>query len=90
MEIKNLKLDLIIFDENHFSGTTALSKDILNSYATKNTVKIYLTAIYNKPLKERKIPEEYQMYWDIEDEKFCKSIIIDESSISILKEKHNV
>ena len=89
MEIKNLKLDLIVFDENHFSGTTDLSKDILNSYATKNTIKIYLTATYNKPLKEWKIPEECQMYWDIEDEQFCKSILIDESNISKLKEKHN-
>ena len=89
MEIKNLKLDLIIFDENHFSGTTNLSKDILNSYSSKNTVKIYLTATYNKPLKEWNISEECQMYWDIEDEQFCKSILIDESNISKLKEKHN-
>jgi len=89
MEIKNLKLDLIIFDENHFSGTTDLSKDILNSYATKNTVKIYLTATYNKPLKEWNIPEECQMYWDIEDEQICKSILNEESNISKLKEKHN-
>jgi hypothetical protein len=89
MEIKNLKLDLIFFDENHFSGTTDLSKDILNSYASKNTVKIYLTATYNKPLKEWNIPEDCQMYWDIEDEQFCKSILIDESNISKLKEKHN-
>jgi hypothetical protein len=89
MDIKNLKLDLIIFDENHFSGTTDLSKDILNSYASKNTVKIYLTATYNKPLKEWNIPEECQMYWDIEDEQFCKSILNDESNISKLREKHN-
>jgi len=40
-------------------------------------------------LKEWKIPEECQMYWDIEDEQFCKSILIDESNISKLKEKHN-
>jgi hypothetical protein len=51
-KIKNLKLDIIGFDENHYSGTTELSKNILNSYASKNTVKIYLTATYNKPLKE--------------------------------------
>ena len=29
IKIKNLKLDIIGFDENHFSGTTNLSKDIL-------------------------------------------------------------
>ena len=32
MTIKNLKLDIIAFDENHFTGTTNLAKDILNSY----------------------------------------------------------
>jgi hypothetical protein len=42
-EIKDLKLDLIAFDENHFSGTTDLSKEILHFYSSKNTVKIYLT-----------------------------------------------
>lgn len=52
MKIKNLKLDIIGFDENHFSGCTDLSKDILKSYSSKNTVKIYLTATYSKPLKE--------------------------------------
>jgi len=89
IEIKNLKLDLIIFDENHFCGTTELSKYILESYASKNTVKIYLTATYNKPLKEWNIPEECQMYWDIEDEQFCKSVLNDETNILKLKEKHN-
>ena len=50
MKIKNLKLDIIAFDENHFSGTTDLSKAILKSYSSKDTIKIYLTATYNKPL----------------------------------------
>ena len=67
-KIKNLKLDLIAFDENHFSGTTDLSKSILSSYSSENTAKIYLTATYNKPLKEWGILQECQMYWDIEDE----------------------
>jgi len=64
MKIKNLRLDIIGFDENHFSGTTNLSKDILISYCSKNTIKIYLTATYNKPLKEWNIISECQMYWD--------------------------
>jgi hypothetical protein len=57
MKIKNLKLDIIGFDENHFSGTTDLSKSILDSYSSKNTIKVYLTATYNKPLREWNIPE---------------------------------
>ena len=88
MKIKQLKLDIIGFDENHFSGTTDLSKNILNSYSTKNTVKIYLTATYNKPLKEWDITKECQLYWDIEDEQICKNILIDENNLDKLKEKH--
>jgi len=86
--IKNLKLDIIGFDENHFSGTTDLSKEILQSYSTKNTIKIYLTATYAKPLKEWNIIQECQMFWDIEDEQICKSILVDNNNLSILKEKH--
>lgn len=88
MKIKNLKLDIIGFDENHFSGTTDLSKDILTSYSSKNTVKIYLTATYSKPLKEWTILPECQMFWDIEDEQICKSILVDENNLNKLKEKH--
>ena len=88
MTIKNLKLDIIAFDENHFSGTTNLSKNILDSYSSKNTVKIYLTATYNKPLQEWNILPECQMYWDIEDEQICKSILIDNTNLDKLKEKH--
>jgi len=73
--IKDLKLDIIAFDENHMTGTTDLSKSILETYSSKNTTRIYLTATYDKPLKEWNIPEECQMYWDIEDEQICKSIL---------------
>jgi hypothetical protein len=89
MKIKNLKLDIIAFDENHFSGTTNLSKDILTSYSSKNTIKIYLTATYNKPLKEWNISPECQMFWDIEDEQICKNHCTDATNtIERLKEKH--
>lgn len=87
---KNIKnLDIIFFDENHFSGTTELSKNIIKSYSSKKTTKIYLTATYNKPLKEWGIPENCQMYWDIEDEQICKSIYNDEKEISKLVDKHS-
>lgn len=88
MKIKNLKLDIIGFDENHYSGCTDLSKDILTSYSSKNTIKIYLTATYNKPLKEWNIIEECQMFWDIEDEQICKSILQNNKNLDRLKDKH--
>lgn len=82
--IYDLNLNIICFDENHFSGTTDLSRSILSSYSSENTVRLYLTATYNKPLKEWGIPLENQMYWDIEDEELCKGDL----QISKLKEKH--
>jgi len=88
LTLKNIKFDIIVFDENHFAGTTQLSKDILSSYSYKNTVKIYLTATYYKPLREWNILPECQMYWDIEDEQLCKNISNDSSNIDKLKEKH--
>jgi len=88
MTIKNLKLNIIAFDESHFTGCTDLSKNILDSYSSKNTVKIFLTATYNKPLHEWNILPECQMYWDIEDEQICKSNLVDITNLNKLKEKH--
>lgn len=71
--IKNLNLDFLIFDENHFHGTTEKSKNIFDSYSSDNTIKLFLTATYMKPLNEWKISEKCQFYWDLEDEQFCKN-----------------
>jgi len=88
-KIKKLKLDMIIFDENHFGGTTDISGDILNTYSCDNTVRIYLTATYNKPLHQWDITKECQMYWDIEDEQICKSILDNDSNGLVkLKSRH--
>jgi len=70
--IQKLNLDFIVFDENHFHGTTQMSKNIIQSYSSPKTIKLYLTATYAKPLQEWNIPLECQFYWDIEDEQLCK------------------
>lgn len=72
INIIDLNLNFIIFDENHNGGTTKKSSDILTTYSKQNTVKIYLTATYNKSLYEWNISDNCQFYWDIEDEQFCK------------------
>ena len=81
--IKSLELDFIVFDENHFHGTTEMSKNILLSYSSQKTIKLYLTATYNKPLSEWNILDECRFYWDIEDEQLCKK-----RNIPGLMEKH--
>jgi len=81
--IQQLNLDFIVFDENHFHGTTQMSKNILQSYSSQKTIKLYLTATYAKPLSEWNISLECQSYWDIEDEQLCKK-----RNIQGLVEKH--
>jgi hypothetical protein len=81
--IESLNLDFIVFDENHFHGTTEMSKNIIQTYSTAKTIKLYLTATYTKPLNEWSIPAECQFYWDIEDEQMCKKRNVDG-----LAEKH--
>lgn len=81
--IQQLGLDFIIFDENHFHGTTQMSKNILQAYSSQKTIKLYLTATYAKPLSEWNIPLDNQFYWDIEDEQLCKK-----RDIQGLLEKH--
>lgn len=81
--IQQLNLDFIVFDENHFHGTTLMSKNILQSYSSPKTIKLYLTATYAKPLSEWNIPPNCQYYWDIEDEQLCKN-----RNIQGLVEKH--
>jgi hypothetical protein len=75
--IQALDLDIIAFDENHFHGTTTMSKAILQSYSSEKTVKVYLTATYSKPLNEWNIPLNCQFYWDMEDEQMCKKRDVD-------------
>ncbi len=87
--LKDLNFDLIFSDENHFASTTSLAKGIFDSYSVKKTSIIYLTATYNKPLREWDIQKECQMYWDIEDEQICKSILQNEENVLKLKEKHS-
>ena len=81
--IQKLNLDFIVFDENHFHGTTLMSKNILQSYSSPKTVKLYVTATYAKPLSEWNIPLKCQFYWDIEDEQLCKK-----RNVQGLVEKH--
>ena len=81
--IQQVGLDFIVFDENHFHGTTQMSKHIIQTYSSPNTIKLYLTATYAKPLSAWNIPLNCQFYWDIEDEQMCKT-----RNIEGLKEKH--
>ena len=70
--IKNLEIDFFISDENHFHGTTDKCRDIITSYCSNITIKIYLTATYSKSLRTWNIKPECQFFWTTEDENDCK------------------
>jgi hypothetical protein len=65
--------DLVIFDENHFGGTTNNAKEILSLFNSNFSNYIYLTATYQKTLKQFDIDSECQFFWTIEDEMYCKN-----------------
>ena len=71
--IKNLNLNYIFFDENHYGGTTYLSKSIIDTYKSKNTILVFLTATFHKTINHWSIPEDCSFYWDLEDEIMCKN-----------------
>ena len=71
-------LDMIIFDESHFHGTTERAENIFKTYSTEErTVRLFLSATYSKPLNKWNIPEECQFHWSVEDEMLCKTRDID-------------
>lgn len=51
-DLIDMKPDLIVFDENHFHGTTGMSKQVLATYSAPHTTHVFLTATYAKPLCE--------------------------------------
>lgn len=71
LDIKNI--DFIFFDENHYGGTTELSKEIIDTYKNEETVMVYITATYNKPLLKWNVNSQSCLTWDIISERLCKN-----------------
>ena len=76
VNIFNLKLDMIIFDEKHLGGCSQISKDIIKTYSYQNTIKLYLTATFNKIIISYDIPKENQFIWGLIDEADCVNLNI--------------
>jgi len=70
--LKSFNFNYIFFDENHYGGTTDISKSIVESYRNENTVCIFLTATFFKTLNNWNIDDYSQFFWTMEDESFCK------------------
>ena len=73
ISIKNLNLNYLFFDENHYGGTTQLSTSIVDTYKNENTNLVFLTATFQKSLNHWCILEQCSFYWELEDENLCKN-----------------
>jgi len=70
--IKNLNLNYLFFDENHYGGTSDISTDVVFRCKSEETIMVFLTATFHKTLNHWNIPDECTFYWDLEDEQLCK------------------
>ena len=73
---ENPDIHVMFLDEAHFGMSTEKAQkivDALNS-AIANTVKIYVTATYNKPLQAYGVPSDCTLNWDMNDIKTMKGL----------------
>ena len=71
-QIIDLQLDIIIFDENHYGGTSKLSKNTVATYSQEKTIKLFLTGTPHKTIFVWPIPQRCRYFWNFEQEKLCK------------------
>lgn len=85
----NPDIDILFLDEAHFGMSTAKAQQIvatLNS-TVKDTVKVYVTATYNKPLQAYGVKSECKLTWDINDINIMKNINITTINDNSIKQR---
>jgi len=70
---KLVGFDVIFFDEHHVGGNSDLSKEIIHSYSSKNTIHIFVTATYRKSIN--KVDKIF--LWNMMDIQLCKKKNVD-------------
>jgi hypothetical protein len=72
----NPDINIMFLDEAHFGMSTEKAKqivEVLNSTIT-NTIKIYVTATYNKPLQAYGVKSNCKLTWDMKDIKIMQDL----------------
>jgi len=79
---KNPDIDIMFLDEAHFGMSTEKAQQIVKvlDSAVTNTIKIYVTATYNKPLQAYGVKAECKLTWDMNDIQIMQKI--DEKTIT--------
>jgi len=79
---KNPDINMMFLDEAHFGMSTEKAQlivDVLDSVIS-NTIKIYVTATYNKPLQAYNVKAKCKLTWDMNDIQIMQKI--DETTIN--------
>jgi hypothetical protein len=78
---KNPDIDIMFLDEAHFGMSTEKAQQIVKvlDSVVSNTIKIYVTTTYNKPLQAYGVKAECKLTWDMNDIQTMKTI--DENTI---------
>ena len=78
----NPDIDIMFLDEAHFGMSTEKAQQIVKvlDSAISNTIKIYVTATYNKPLQAYGVKTECKLTWDMNDIQIMQKI--DEKTIT--------
>ena len=78
----NPEIDIMFLDEAHFGMSTEKAQQIVKvlDSAISNTIKIYVTATYNKPLQAYGVKAECKLTWDMNDIQIMQKI--DEKTIT--------
>ena len=73
---KNNNIDIMFLDEAHFGMSTPKAQQIVKvlDSAIANTIKIYVTATYNKPLQEYGVKSKCKLTWDMNDIKIMQKL----------------
>jgi hypothetical protein len=78
----NPDIDIMFLDEAHFGMSTEKAQQIVKALdsAISNTIKIYVTATYNKPLQAYGVKSDCKLTWDMNDIQIMQKI--DEKTIT--------
>ena len=87
--LKKLKFSTISNDESHMGSTSDLSKKVFGYYSHVDTVKIFMTATYDKVVSDYELNDEQIIKWDLDDIAMMKQITKPESQ-NYMFDKHGV
>lgn len=85
----NPDIDIMFLDEAHFGMSTDKAQkivDVLNN-TIANTIKIYVTATYNKPLEAYGVKSDCKLTWDMNDIQIMKNISKETINDNVIKQQ---